>query len=59
MIFVFAGIGLIVLGALVLAGLAALAVAFPFLLPLLSTPWRFALRGAQCRRITNYFREAQ
>jgi hypothetical protein len=35
MIFVFAGIGLIVLGALVLAGLAALAVAFPFLLPLL------------------------
>jgi uncharacterized membrane protein YphA (DoxX/SURF4 family) len=33
--FVFAGIGLIVLGLLVLAGLAAAWVAFPFLLPLL------------------------
>jgi len=33
--FVFAGIGLVVLGALVLAGLVAAWVAFPFLLPLL------------------------
>lgn len=33
--FVFAGIGLIVLGALVIAGLAAAWLAFPFLLPLL------------------------
>lgn len=33
--FVFAGIGLLVLGALVLAGLLAAWVAFPFLLPLL------------------------
>jgi hypothetical protein len=35
LVFVFAGIGLIVLGALVLAGLATAAVVFPFLLPLL------------------------
>ena len=33
--FVFAGIGLVVLGALVLAGLVAAWIAFPFLLPLL------------------------
>jgi len=33
--FVFAGVGLVVLGVLVLAGLAATWVAFPFLLPLL------------------------
>jgi hypothetical protein len=33
--FVFAGIGLMVLGALVLAGMAAACLAFPFLLPLL------------------------
>ena len=33
--FVFAGVGLVVLGALVLAGLVAAWVAFPFLLPLL------------------------
>ena len=35
LIFVFAGIGLILLGALALAGLVVLGVAFPFLLPLL------------------------
>jgi hypothetical protein len=35
LIFVVAGIGLILLGALVLAGLVAVAAAFPFLLPLL------------------------
>ena len=35
LIFVFAGIGLMLLGAMVLVGLVLLAVAFPFLLPLL------------------------
>ena len=49
--FVFAGIGLIVLGALVLAGLAAVWLAFPFLAPLLIPlviVWLFvaAVRGS-------------
>jgi hypothetical protein len=50
LIFVFAGIGLIMLGALVLGGLVAVAAAFPFLLPLLIplfVVWLFvaAMRG--------------
>jgi len=53
--FVFAGIGLIVLGALVLAGLIVAWLAFPFLLPLLLPlflVWAFvaAFRGGSGRR---------
>ena len=53
--FVFAGVGLVVLGVLVLAGLVATWVAFPFLLPLLIPlviVWLFvaAVRGRKERR---------
>lgn len=54
LIFVFAGIGLIVLGALVFAGLIAAWIAFPFLLPLLIpllVVWVFvaAVRGRKAK----------
>jgi len=52
LVFVFAGVGLIVLGVLVLAGLLAVWFAFPFLLPLLIPLFLVWIFVAAVRRST-------